>query len=352
MSSNNQNINKVVIVVVLLITFVTSMHFQDNSLKTSEPLSPVAKTTTFSAPSKTVKTKSVTPPRPKKSKKVNNTLVEPQTLANFPVKEVFKCNTTIDEDLIEQVKQTLESYSFEMTLKTEKHQISDLLAIRVISSELPFNFRETINEKIYLILLLYEEWFGLTLKEPMTMNLVLLPSLDSYSNVLSTLSIDSPNSQGLFFTNSNFAFVAYRTEQQLEHTIIHELVHALNFYLFGHSARWLTEGLADALKKIEFRKEGTQYVYSLNNEKKLNSPPPLKVADLFFLESEWKSEQKSHLYASAFQFVSYLIKHREDKNILRQFVHEEARHPCTKLDSSTYLNLINESLLELPSYFQ
>ena len=352
MSRNNQHIKKVVIIVVLVVVFVTSMHFQDNTFNASKPPNPVTKTTTLSAPTKTVKTKSVTPPLPKKRKNVNNILVEPQTLANFPIKEVFKCNTTIDEDLIEQVKQTLELYSYEIPLKIQKHQVTELLAIRVISSNLPIDFSETINEKIKLILILYQEWFGLTLKEPMTTNLVLLPNLESYSDVLSTLSIDSPNSQGLFFTNSNFAFAAYRTEQQLEHTIIHELVHALNFYLFGHSARWLTEGLADSLKKIEFRKEGTQYVYSLNNDKKLNSPPPLKVADLFVLESEWKSEQKSHLYASAFQFVSYLIKHREDKNILRQVLHEEAKRPCTKLDSSTYLNLINESLLELPSDFQ
>jgi len=352
MSRKNQHIKKIAIVVFILLVFASSKLFQENSLNSSKSPSPVTKRAVLSSPTKTIRYESVTAPISDKSKKANNISVKPQTLANFPLREVFKCKTTIDEDLIEQIRQTLELYSYEMPLKTKKHQVDELLAIRVISSDLPFDFHKTIKEKIKLILLLYKEWFGLTLKEPITMNLVLLPSLESYSDVISTLSIDSTNSQGLFLTNSNFAFAAYRTEQQLEYTIIHELVHAINFYLFGHSARWLTEGLADFFKKIEFHMKGTVYVYSLNHSKTLNSPPPLKIADLAFLENEWDSEQRSHLYASAFQFVSYLIKHREDKNILRKLLHKEARHPCTKLESNTYLNLINDSFLDLSSDFQ
>jgi len=352
MSRKNQHIKKIAIVVFILLVLASSNLFPENSLNNSEAPSPVTKREILSLPTKTVRYESVILPITDKSKTANNISVKAQTLANFPLKEVFECNTTIDEDLIEQIRQTLALYSYEMPLKTKKHQVNELLAIRVISSDLPINFDKTINEKVKLILLLYKKWFGLTLQEPITMNLVLLPSLESYSDVISTLSIDSTNSQGLFLTNSNFAFAAYRTEQQLEHTIIHELVHAINFYLFGHSARWLTEGLADYFKKIEFHMEGNVYMYSFNHSKTLNSPAPLKIDDLAFLENEWDSAQRSHLYASAFQFVSYLIKHREEKNILRQLLHKEARHPCTKLDSNTYLNLITEGFLDLSSDFQ
>lgn len=268
MSSKNKHIKKIVIVIILLLVFISSKLFIEGSHDSSPIPKIITKTTVF-YPSINIKSQTLTVPTNKKREETNKLSVKNTRLGNLPLIEVFKCDMSIDEDLVEQVRQTLELYSYETSLKTQKHQINELLAIRVISSDLPINFRNSINEKIKLILLLYKKWFGLALKEPITLNFVLLPNMENYSDVLSTLSIDSPNSQGLFWANSNFAFAAYRTEQQLEQTIIHELVHALNFYLVGYSARWLTEGLADYFEKIEFRMEEEGYIYSLNLDKKL-----------------------------------------------------------------------------------
>ena len=352
MSGKNRHLKHIVIVIVLLLVLVSSKLYRENSLDSSTISSPPTKTIILPIPSKNISAKTVIAPVLKKTKQANNVIVNTQMLGKLPLKQVFKCDTTVDESLVEQVRQTIELYSYEMPLNIKTHQINELLAIRVISPELPIDFNQTINEKIKLILLLYEEWFGLALKEQMTMNLVLLPSLESYSDVIATLSIDSPNSQGLFWANSNFAFAAYRTEQQLEQTIIHELVHALNFYLMGYSSRWLTEGLAEYFKNIEFHMEEKRYVYSFNFDRSIDNSPPLAIADLVFLENQWDSPQRSHLYASAFELVSYLIKHKKENNILRRLLHKEARQPCTKLESATYFNLISENLVDLSADFQ
>lgn len=72
---------------------------------------------------------------------------------------------------------------------------------------------------------------------------------------------------------------------------------------------------------------------------------------MIYLEDQWNSNQRSDLYTSALQLVAYLINHKEDKNILRRLLHKEAVTPCTKLESDTYLNLINENLFDLASDF-
>jgi len=358
MSGKNRHVKYIVIVlllaIVLLLVFVSSKLYQENSDDSSSISSPLTTSTILTVSRENTRAKAVTAAistKVKQEKEAIKVIESTKMLGEFPIKQIFNCDMAADEGLVEQVRQTLELYSYEMPLAVKTQKINDLLSIRVISPELAFNFQQTINEKINVILLVYEKWFGLKLKQPMTMNLVLLPSLASYSDVIATLSIDSPNSQGLFWANSNFAFAAYRTEQQLEQTIIHELVHALNYYLIGYSSRWLTEGLADYFKKIEFHLQEKQYVVSFNFDKTVDNPPPLAITDLVFLENEWDSEQRSHLYASAFALVSYLIKHREKNNILRRLLHKEAKQPCAKLDSTSYLNLINAGLVDLSADF-
>lgn len=343
---NNKSRYIYVIIIVLILLFISKKLYQEDiEIPHSHKKIPEK---TIITPSYNVQINKITSPVLPEIIESKKSQTTPHLIANFQLKKVFNCDMSIDESLIEQVNQTLELYSYEVPLRQQEHQINDLLAIRVISSDLPINFAKTINEKIKLILLIYKDWFGLTLEKPTTLNLVLLPNLESYSDVLSTLSIDSTNSQGIFWANSNFSFVAYRNEKQLQQTIIHELVHALNFYFVGYSARWLTEGLAEYFENIEFQMKDDTYVYSLNIPKAVSS---LSIDELVYLEKEWDSNQRSSLYASALQVVAYFIKHKEDKNILRHLLHKETVNPCTKLENATYLNLINESLIYLSSEF-
>jgi hypothetical protein len=352
MSDKNRYGKQITICIFLLLVLLSSKLYREKTPDSvSTPSQPIE--TVISPPvKKTVIYKSVVPPVLKKSKKVNKVSVKTKLFGGLQLKEIFKCDMAPDENLVEQVRQALAFYDDVMPLKIKKHQIDELLTIRVISTELPINFSKSINGKIELILLLYKKWFDLRMKEPMTLNLVILPNMEAYSDVLSSLPLDSVNSQGLFWGNTNFAFVAYRTEQQLEQTIIHELVHALNYYLVGKSARWLNEGLAEYFKKIAFRIEDDKYIYSFNFDKPIETRFTMRQLVISEQDS-WgsMSEERPHLYASSFKFISYLIKHREESNILRQLLHKEARSPCTELESSTYLNIINENIFNFSSEF-
>lgn len=340
-----------IIVILLLLFSVFKLHQKNNSPSESMPINlPISSPDVVN--NKVEITTVITPQKKKVSQPTQKTS-NIKTIENVALIKPFKCDMSPDQDMVEQVQQTLDSYSYIKPLEVKKYKISDTLSIKVFSQDLPINFSENIDKKIWLILTLYEEWFSLKLKNKMTMNLVVLPSLVGYSDFISTLSIDSKNSQGLFWSNSNFAFAAYKTKKQLEQTIIHEVVHALNYYLVGHSARWLTEGLADYFKTINFYKDKENiYNYSFDLPTLENENKPLAISQLVTLEEAWDSDQRSHLYASAFKLVAYLINHKGERNIVRHLLHKEALQPCTKLSESTYQHLLDENISNLSSNFK
>mgnify|MGYP005989612353 CR=1 FL=1 len=341
-----------IIIVTLLILFI-SFKFNQSKSSASVSTAKIFSESSIEVENSTIEVKTTSPLVKKKvtpaiAKNSNVLAIESVALI-----KPFKCDIAPDQDMVKQVQQTLDSYSHIKPLNIKKHKIDNTLSIRVFSQDLPINFSENIDKKLWLILEFYEDWFSLKLKNKMTLNLVVLPSLSGYSDFISTLSIDSTNSQGLFWANTNFAFAAYRNEQQVEQTIIHEVVHALNFYLVGYTARWLTEGLADYFKTINYYidKDGT-YRYHFGLPKLKNQNRPLAISQLIALEEAWDSDQRDHLYSSAFELVEHLIAHKDERNIIRHLLHKEALRPCTKLDTSDYQNLIDENIPNLSTQFE
>lgn len=341
-----------IIIVTLLILFI-SFKFNQRSSPASVSTAKAFPASSIEVANSTIAVKTTSPLVKKKVTPAIAKNSDVLAIENVALIKPFKCDIAPDQDMVKQVQQTLDSYGHIKPLNIKKYRIDDTLSIRVFSQDLPINFSENIDKKLWLILDLYEDWFSLKLKNKMTLNLVILPSLTGYSDFISTLSIDSTNSQGLFWANTNFAFVAYRTEQQVEQTIIHEVIHALNFYLVGYTARWLTEGLADYFKTINYYidKDGT-YRYHFDLPKSKNQSKPLPISQLIALEEAWGSDQKSHLYTSAFELVEYLIVHKDERNIIRHLLHKEALRPCVKLDTSDYQTLLDENIPNLSTKFE
>jgi len=184
------------------------------------------------------------PPAIKKTNLAIKVAAGPIMLKGLSLEPVYQCENSADENLVGEIQQALSWLEDEVPLIVTNHVINELLTIKLIAPQLPSDFHARIKEQMKFITYLYQQYFQLAISEPTTMNLVVFPSLTSYADTLSRLSIDSSNSQGLFSSNRNFSFAAYKTLPQLETTIIHELVHALNFHIVGYSSRWLTERLA------------------------------------------------------------------------------------------------------------
>ncbi|MCF2947561.1 hypothetical protein L0668_05535 [Paraglaciecola aquimarina] len=281
-------------------------------------------------------------------------LLSPQ--GQFQVSQIHQCEIKVDAEVINNIRYTLSSFAQEMALQSSTHTLGNKLKVNVISA----NFKKaTIDkwlEKVNIILSVYNELFDLKLTEALVIYLVILPDIESYHDVLASLSIDSSDSQGKYLSNSNFSFVAYRDEKQIGKTVAHELVHAINHALLGFHARWLNEGLAEYFKNIEYTKQDDVFEVSLDNYSRKKLPAPFSIADLVYAEQDWAPSkidptQRSRLYLSAKDHISYMVEFMDEANVVKQLMAEERKDRCSELSASEYLQIIEKDTLYFSETF-
>jgi len=367
MSGNNRKTN-VIAIVGLLLLLLAYQTYQDDSQPRSQPQqqtkvavpnsSTIISSNSTLLPTVNIQEQPRKPTAIKKANLASKVAAGPIMLKGLSLEPVYQCENSADENLVGEIQQALSWLEDEVPLIVTNYVINELLTIKLIAPQLPSDFHARIEQKMKIISYLYHQYFQLSVSEPTTMNLVVFPSLTSYTDTLSRLSIDSSNSQGLFSSNSNFSFAAYRTLDQLEQTIIHELVHALTYHFAGFSARWLTEGLAQHFATVEYYVEDQQLYYYFKTEKAKADQASngrvantaehfeqIEISTLVAQEADWQQPlQRAHLYANAQRVVSDFVEQRSERNIVRHLLHKERTHPCVKLSSSEYLNLLDQHL--------
>ena len=269
-------------------------------------------------------------------------------------RDIHQCKIVFNEESVQQINQILEEWNDEVEINETTYRISKYLTLKIISGELPDNFKENLGQKIQVLLYLYKKWFGLYLHKKLEVNLVILPSLESYKDFIEELDIKSPYSQGLFWAKNNYAFVAFRNEKQLNRTSLHEVIHSLNFSFVGIQSRWLNEGLAQSYKMHGYSTKNSDSNVNLNINKSSNNIDPLDYSILINSEEQWGEggdEEREQLYLSSRLFVDYLLTSENGIKIVKDLLKEESENPCSKLSDDTYLQRVNENEYNLQTSF-
>ena len=273
-------------------------------------------------------------------------------LKDFLSKDIHQCSIEFDEESVLKINQLIEQLSYEIVLSKSTHQINNYLKLNIISPKLPEHFNEILIYRIQILLAIYRQSFGLNLHKNNDINLVILPSQESYEDFISNLSLDNTNSQGLFWARSNYAFVSFKNEYQAQGTALHEVIHAINFSLVGLQSRWLNEGLAQLFADMKITEENGISTYKLSDPDSKNTLAPMAFGKLINAEGQWGDlDQRSDLYSSSLKFVSYLFNHKEDANIIKNLMEEERKEPCYPLPMERYLEIIDENIFNLPFSF-
>lgn len=273
-------------------------------------------------------------------------------LTDFLSKDVHQCSIEFDEESVLEINQLIEQLSYEIVLSKSTHQINNYLKLNIISPKLPEHFNEKLIYRIQILLAIYKQSFALNLHKNNEINLVILPSQESYEDFISNLSLDNTNSQGLFWARSNYAFVSFKNEKQAQGTALHEVIHAINFSLVGLQSRWLNEGLAQLFADMKITEENGISTYKLSDPDSKNTLAPMAFGKLINAEGQWGDlDQRSDLYSSSLKFVSYLFNHKEDANIIKNLMEEERKEPCYPLPMERYLEIIDENIFNLPFSF-
>ena len=289
---------------------------------------------------------------PKEAKKQKTKEVKNRNVPDFK-KDMHQCYLEFDEQSVQEVKHIIEQINYNVSLTKTTHSITKYLTLSITSPHLPEGFSDTLINRIKVLLEKYEYSFGLYLLKKSEINLVILPSQESYLELISNLSIDSPNSQGVFWARSNYAFVAFKNQKQALQTALHEIVHALNFSLIGSQPRWLNEGLAELFESMEVTvSENDSQISHFAMQKNTNEIHLLDYLGLINAEQQWGTDERAHLYLSAHRFLMYLLDHQEGITIVRNLLQEESQAPCSRLSEDRYIQIIEDNIFNLPLSFE
>lgn len=261
--------------------------------------------------------------------------------------DVNQCRIEVDTDSVQQVNQMIEQLNNEFTLTKASYNVTKHLILSITSPTLPTGFSETLANKIKILLEKYEYSFGLYLKKNIEINIVILPSKESYLDFIASLSLDNPYSQGLYWARSNYAFVAFKNAKQAAQTAFHESVHAINFSLVGLQSRWINEGLAELFESMEINETDKGYTASFNIQRPMSDFTALDYVDLLYSEDQWDTEQRDELYTNARNFLTYLVTQPQGIQVVSSLLQEERRDPCSKLSEDSYIQLIEDNVYDM-----
>ncbi|PKF61135.1 hypothetical protein CW745_12595 [Psychromonas sp. psych-6C06] len=272
---------------------------------------------------------------------------------DFANQDIHQCTIEFDRQSVVKINQIIEQMSYNITLKKSSYKIQSGLTLNIISGALTESFNEILVHKIQTLLQIYRQSFALNLNKQSEINLVILPSQESYQEFISQLSLDATNTQGLFWARSNYAFVAFRDTEQAAVTAFHEAVHAINFSLVGLQSRWSNEGLAELFENMRVAQVNGSYTVSLKLPYlQYNQTTPMDFQNLVYAENQWGDiNQMNHLYSSAFSFVSYLFSDKKGMSLVSDLLQEESLNPCLPLSMDQYFQMIDEQVYYLPSSF-
>lgn len=367
MKNKNRRLKLFATIIVLSASGFIALSVQDDTDTISAPAREK-----ITEPPKITRSNAVTPVPQKKSCQHNNsctttpkhaqtkrlprttTMKKPTTFKKIVAlkKDIHKCRIDTDADSVQQVNQMITQLHNEVTLTKESYIVNKYLTLNITSPLLPVGFTEALINKIKILLEKYQYTFGLYLKEEVDINLVILPSKESYLDFIASLSIDTPYSQGVFWSRSNYAFIAFKNEQQAAETAFHETVHAINFSLIGVQSRWMNEGLAEFFETMELKETENGYTSSFNIQRTTSEQYPLDYVDLIYSEQQWDTEQRSQLYISSRSFLTYLVTHEQGIHLVRHLLQEERRDPCSALTDDTYIQLIEDDIFDLQSGYE
>ncbi|MEI5639424.1 MULTISPECIES: DUF1570 domain-containing protein [unclassified Pseudoalteromonas] len=177
------------------------------------------------------------------------------------------------------------------------------------------------------------------------LNMHIAANESDYNSLIRAREGQPEGTDGMYFLLENQGFVKYSgDEKQALSTLVHEAVHALNFYFFGFTPRWVTEGLAVYFENLSMTKDN-QFVIKpalngwLTKKGLLNNHfNALDIDTLFNSEGQWQTDQKHTLYANAYLFTSFM--HDKNPKLLYEYLQQERSNPCNIIPAERSASLL------------
>ncbi|MGC0121596.1 DUF1570 domain-containing protein [Pseudoalteromonas piscicida] len=192
---------------------------------------------------------------------------------------------------------------------------------------------------------------------PIQLNMHIAAKDADYNELILSRDAEPAGTLGMYFLFQNQGFInGGRTEEETLRTLIHESVHALVFYYFGVTPRWVTEGLAEYFEHLRITETGQFSVY-LSDEDWLTKEGILKsrfakldINTLFNSENQWQTMLSATLYANSYLFTGFMVEH--NSNAFFEYLRQESSNPCNIVPAQNIEQLFRNFNENVESQFE
>ena len=203
---------------------------------------------------------------------------------------------------------------------------------------LPVEYRERLNVRIRKAYHVMATWIPRKYLQQVKVNLHIFDTRASYEAFRKKHAPGlGVTTSGFHSTRKNIAASLYRNDAQLLRTSLHEAVHVMNAAMLGNLPRWMNEGIAEYFEHMDVYGQATEippHTYWL----KIIEKQPLPLTRLFpSVYKMWQQpEMVDSLYAHSWATVFFLMSSPSRKALLTQYMTQQTRAPCQRLNPATF----------------
>lgn len=350
-----------IVIIVTILTFLVfaafQLYFADTpSLK--QPLHPEPATPLERPPSVAI---TPAPLRPLREATANvpqqPSVALPPTLRNLTAhSDVTMMFSGMNKQTCGAIKQQL--------FALQQQTTTDSFVLKLTGLKMSAEFSQQAQARLWVIYHFYQHFLQQSAQRtelpPIQLNMYIAPNEQDYDQVILARDAVPNGTAGMYFVMDNQGYIKYQGDEKAAlRVLVHEAVHALNFYFFGFTPRWLTEGMAEFFEHLHVPDAG-QFMIAPSVEDWINKQGlladgyrALDIETLFNSEGQWQTALSHTLYANAYLFSAFM--HQHDPSLLYDYLLQERSNPCNIISpEQTALLLRNyDSTLESQYlYFQ
>lgn len=197
-----------------------------------------------------------------------------------------------------------------------------------------------LEQAITELLSLYHTWLGSALQSGLSFDLVLLPEHE-FNALLMSKGVAPQQYLGVYLAAEDIAVVKYLSAEQALSTSIHELVHAINFKVFGVLPRFLNEGLAQyAQHSIEQNIHFDGFHLPAQLSQAEAKAELLDFYSLLHSEQDWHTSNNVSLYLTGNAWAHFLLSTEQGLSAVIELLQQKQQSPCQALSSDRIIAVL------------
>lgn len=188
----------------------------------------------------------------------------------------------------------------------------------------------------------YANWLDTSFAGGISLNFSILPEQE-FIQFLTGKVADPKAYIGVYLPAQNSAVIKYVNHQQAISTSVHELVHVVNFALFGHLPRFINEGLAEYFEGQTGLSTKSEFHLPQGIDKEQARAELLDFYALMNSEHDWHTSNNQSLYLSGSAWAHFLMTSELGLEAMKKMLAQKYEQPCVAITSDEITTILNDT---------